>query len=259
MNLGENIGNSFEYTKKLAADAKRLVLLIVFSIIPILNFITLGYFSQVMRESPEGSAPPELKNLGGLLVQGLMVFIVAILWVIIPVAIIGAGFWQMWYAYYMVFGFPGWLIVGAGRVLLPIFCLLMFVGLANMIKQGSIAKAFAVGELVSIIKRIGVVSYIVWVVVMYIIIVVVGGIAAMVPVVGWLISMVITPFIGVFAFRSSALVYASGKGYAAPAQGAAMPPPPPPTIAGKVFCPQCGTENAAGARFCVKCGKEIRG
>ncbi|HRR55279.1 MAG TPA: zinc ribbon domain-containing protein, partial [Candidatus Methanomethylicus sp.] len=65
--------------------------------------------------------------------------------------------------------------------------------------------------------------------------------------------------IGVFAFRSSALVYASGKGYAAPAQGASMPPPPPPTIAGKVFCPQCGTENAAGARFCVKCGKEIRG
>ena len=54
-------------------------------------------------------------------------------------------------------------------------------------------------------------------------------------------------------------IYASGKGYAAPAQGSAMPPPPPPTIAGKTFCPQCGTENATGARFCVKCGKEIRG
>lgn len=243
------------YATKLASDAKRLILLIVLSLLPIANFITLGYFSQVMKESPQGAAPPELKNLGGLLAKGLMVFVVAIAWVIVPVAIIGAGFWQMWFAYYMVFGFPGWQIVVFGLVLLVVFCLLMFVGLANMVKQGSFAKAFAVGEIISIIRRVGVVNYIAWAIAMYILIVIIGALTAMVPTVGWLIAMVITPFAGVFMFRSSALVYEDGKGQVAPAQAFGMPPPPPPST--KIFCPACGTENAVNARFCVKCGKEI--
>jgi curli biogenesis system outer membrane secretion channel CsgG len=32
---------------------------------------------------------------------------------------------------------------------------------------------------------------------------------------------------------------------------------PPATVAGKKFCPECGTANAADAKFCAKCGHKL--
>jgi hypothetical protein len=271
MDLGKNLNDSFNYAQKLFSDLGRLVILLVVSIIPIVNLIMLGYAGQVVKESPEGTAPPILKDYGNLFIQGLMMVIVSIAYMIVPIILIAIGFASASLSFIFGPGVLGFgLIIGViGIVIWFLASLFMYMGIVNMLKQNNFGKAFAFSEINDVIRKIGWGNYILWVIVIFILTVILFVILAFIPIIGWLISFIISPAVAVFIYRSAASVYAEGHGYVAPsppithppAPSAPAPPPPPPQPTTqqteKIFCSNCGAENSAANRFCYKCGKEL--
>jgi len=122
----------------------------------------------------------------------------------------------------------------------------MAMAIVHSVKTGSFGKAFAVGEIVKIIGKIGWGQYVIWLIVMFIFAIIVGAIGA-VPVIGWLISIIVSPIFGVFASRSAALMYTDAV---APGTTSAAV-----ATTEKKFCMSCGAQIPAGATFCPVCGK----
>jgi len=217
LELSENIGSSIDYAKKMFRDLGRLVILIVLSIIPIVDLVVAGYFCKVIRETPTSSELPELKDYAAMWVQGLKVAVAAIVYMIVPIILIqlgvGVGFF---------FGYPG-IITGVAIVTMLIGVILMFfiaiilaMAIVHMVKHNSFGKAFAVGEILAIIRKIGWGKYILWLIIIFVCALILGAIS-MIPLIGWLISAIISPAFGVFASRSATLIYSEGA-----------PPAPPP-------------------------------
>jgi len=290
MNLGDNFKDSFEYTKKLFSDARRLIILIVLSIIPIVDWIVIGYQARVLRESPGTGTPPKLEKYSELFVDGAKVFFATVIYMLIPLILIAVGGVSTSsglmstsgavLAAGLVLGGAGAVILLVGIILMVLLLIILAVGIANMIKTGKFGKAFAFAEILSIIRGIGWVKYIGWIVVVVIIAFVTTALG-LIPLVGWLISFIIEPILGVFVFRSMGLLYNEGappelraaapvvSGLACPSCGtplqphhkfcpscgAAVPAPPPPTAqAGTKFCISCGAKIPAATTFCGSCG-----
>ncbi len=271
LNLTDNLSNSIDYAKKLFSDAGRLIILIVLNIIPIVNWIVIGYAARVLRESPGTGVPPKLERYGELFVDGAKVFFAALIYMIIPVILIGVGIWTSFASFFMflgetsfmfpgeapamVFGGIGLLLLAVGVILAIILLIVLGMGNAHMIKTGKFGKAFAFGEIFAVIRGVGWGKYLGWIILVVIIAAVVGGIAAIIPFVGWLISLIISPVLSVFIFRSLGLLYNDGAPpeLRAPAI-APVAVPSPPTEAGTKFCINCGARIPATANFCGVCG-----
>ncbi len=291
MNLTENLRNSFEFAKRLLSDGGRLIILIVLDIIPIVNWIVVGYAARVLRESPGTEVPPKLERYGEMFVDGAKVFFASLIYMLIPIILIATGGASLFAGLLSMQGsvvVPSVMLGGAGAILLLvgvlsgiILLILLAVGMAHMLKTGKFGKAFAFGEILGIIRSIGWRKYIGWIVVLVIITIVLGGVAGLIPYVGWVISAVISPILSVFIFRSLGLLYNDGAPQElrvqpsavsglvcascgtplqpqhkfCPTCGAAAPvPTPPPPAEVKRFCMSCGAELPASAKFCGACG-----
>lgn len=296
MNLSENLGNSFEYAKKMFSDLGRLVILIVLDIIPIVNWIVIGYAARVLRESPSSNVPPKLEKYGEMFVDGAKVFFVSLIYMIIPVILFVAGIGSFVSMAGLggagllasnpgvpMLGGAGIALVLIGIVLAFILLLILSIGTAHMIKTGKLGKAFAFGEIFSIIGSIGWLRYVGWAILIFVIAAIVGGVAGAIPIVGWVISLVISPVLTIFIFRSLGLLYnegappelrseampsSTGGGMTCascgttlqpnqkfcPSCGAPAPAPPQSSMADSKFCTSCGAKLPAGATFCGKCG-----
>lgn len=224
MDLSDNLNNSFAFARKLFSDFGRLVILIVLDLIPIVNLIVTGYASRVLKESPAADSPPKLENYGDLFMDGLKIAIASIIYMLIPLILIAAGFGSV-FAAMVTGGSPNFtwggftsaymgLLGGAGIVLVLIGLLVAFVmlilvaaGVAHMIKTGKFGKAFAFGEILGIIGKIGWGRYLAWLVLIVVIAAIVGAIAGALPFVGWIIAAIIGPALTVFYFRSLGLLY----------------------------------------------------
>jgi len=280
MNISENLNNSFNYSKKLLSDGGRLIILIVLNLIPLVNWIGVGYAARVLREAPASEAPPKLEKYGDLFSDGAKVSIASLIYMVVPLALIisgavsmGAGIFSSESASLMLGGL-GVVLLLVGLMLAFVFLIFLGVGIAHMVKTGKFGKAFAFGEILSIIGRIGWGKYIGWAVVTAIIAFVVGGLASSIPYFGWLLSAVISPFLSIFIFRSLGDLYNDG----APSElrvsettgvGASVVATAPVTCAScgaqlqphHKFCPACGAPAPAptveGSKFCIACGARI--
>ncbi len=208
MELNENFNNSIEYAKQLLENAGNLLMLIVLSIIPIVNFIVLGYGWEVIRISPEEGKLPVLGNYVKLWIQGLKIGVVAFIYLIIPIAIILSGMGFIFLPSRPVTG-VGVLAISIGVILLLLIAIIMAMGVVHMIKNNSLAKAFAFGEIWAIIGKIGAGKYLLWVLIIFTTALVVGAVGS-IPILGWIISGIISPFWIVFVDRSAALIYTDG-------------------------------------------------
>ncbi len=292
MDITENFNKSFDYVKKLSSDGGRLIILIVLDLIPIVNWIVLGYAARVLREPLGSEAPPKLERYGEMFVDGAKVFFASLIYMLIPLVLIGAGALSFIASFFslqgqmmapsVVFGGTGLALAGVGVVLAIILMIFLGVGIAHMIKIGKFGKVFAFGEILNTIRGIGWGRYLSWIVLVVIISVIISGLAGLIPYAGWVISAIISPFLSVFIFRSLGLLYNDGaspelrgQGQApalgglvcascgtplqsnqkfCPSCGAAAPAPPPPTTAaGTKFCISCGAKIPANANFCGSC------
>ena len=262
MDLGGIIENSLEYAKKLFSDIGRLIILIVLDIIPIVNLIVVGYFAKVVRESPSSKEVPKVEGYGQMFVQGLKLAVVGILYMIIPMILILSGVAFAGYGYGYGYGFWSMGPLGIGLAIVGVvaaffIAIVAAIGIVHMIKQNSFGKAFAFREIVKIIGRVGWGKYLAWIIVVFVLALIVGGIAA-IPAVGWIISLIISPIFGVFVARSAALVYNEGV------PGVTYPPPattygpPAPTMTSGMYCKFCGAAIPADSTFCQNCGQKIK-
>ena len=288
MNLGDNFSDSFEYTKKLLSDIGRLIIIIVLSLIPIVDWIVIGYQARVLKQSPGTGTPPKLDNYGHLFVNGAKVFVATLIYMLIPLILIIVGAMGTFSGLTSLQGPAVALLVGGtalvilltGVILAVLLLIILGVGLAHMIKTGKFGKAFAFGEIMGIIRSIGWAKYLGWIIITIIISGILVGISGALPIVGSIIAAIVQPILGVFIFRSMGLLYNDG----APAElrvqtpavtgiacascgtllqpqhkfcpncGAAAPTPPPITQTGTKFCISCGAKLPSTANFCGSCG-----
>jgi len=229
LDIQENITDAIEYTKGLFTDLARLVILIVLDIIPIVNFIVIGYFARCVKESPASRKPPKIADYGDLWVQGAKIFLVSLVYMIIP-AILFIPVILMTFAWGLFWGFLAfnWPLIVAlavvGLIISFLSTLILAMAIVNMIKKDDLGKAFALSEILDVIKRVGWGNYILWAIVIF----------------------------GVFVARSAALVYLEG----AP-EVTSQPTKPEfaATVeAGMKYCKYCGAKIPADALYCPNCG-----
>lgn len=227
MDLGKNIQSAFDFAKKMTEDVGRWIVLLIISIIPIVNLITIGYAARVVKGTPSSKSPPKLEGYGDLWISGLKVLIAEIIYMIIPAIILMLGAAAFWGS--LMAGGPGGFGPGEhGWAMLPmaglagimtiigiivafLIAIIAFMGIAHMIKTDKFGKAFAFGEIFDIIKKIGWGDYIIWLIVIFIIFIIYGAIGN-IPVIGWLIAAVLAPAFVVFIARSIGITYNAGKG-----------------------------------------------
>ncbi len=215
MKLDKNFTDSINYTRILFTDLGRLLILVILDIIPIVNLVVLGYIGRVIKEPPDSKELPPLENYLDLWVQGLKIVVAAIIYMIIPMILVVPFVFLTilaWMAFPSLAVF-GWfvaipmLLIG---VLLAFFlAILLAMAIVNMVRKDSFGKAFAIGEILGVIGRVGWGTYILWLVVLFVCMLIVSGIGS-IPAIGWILSLIIAPIFGVFVARSASLTYLEG-------------------------------------------------
>jgi hypothetical protein len=225
MKLEVNLTDSFNYTKLLFNDLGRLLLLVILDIIPIVNFIVVGYLANVIKQPKDSNELPPLENYFDLWVQGLLVVVASVIFMIIPIILVVpfafvyvVSSWIQFPVLSTIGGFLAIILFLVGVVLAFFLAILLAMAIINMVKHDSFGKAFAFGEIMEIIGKIGWGNYIVWLVIIFICAIVVSAIGS-IPLIGWLLSALLAPIFGVFVTRSATLTYME-----------ATPEEPPATI-----------------------------
>jgi len=213
MDLSDNLNRSASFVGKLFSDVGNLLILIVLGIIPIVNLIVTGYFARIVRENPE--EPPKLSDYVKLFIDGLLVAIAAIIYMIVPIIILGVGiaFSIGEYAFYSPMSLLSSLLssglVIVGVILAFIFAIFGVIAIGNMIRTGNFSKIFAFSENWQLIQRIGLGNYILWLVVMFVI----GLIAATIgSAIHWVVGSILGALLEVFYGKSLALMMNEAMG-----------------------------------------------
>jgi hypothetical protein len=189
----------------------------VLSIIPIINFIASGYQLKVMKNAINKTpGMPEWKGFIDLFIKGLIIFIIALLFMIVPLIIFGAiaGFSTITYVmgdltnpYSIVMAILPALFVGGILILIIGFVLPM--AIAMYAKSENFSDAFKFSEILNRIKSIFS-EYLI----SYIIIVIFGiilGLIMLIPVIGWIIGFFGTFYLGVVALNMFGELYLKSK------------------------------------------------
>lgn len=218
--MSENLGNSFRYARTFAGDIGRYIILLILGFIPIVNLIVEGYGARIIKSTPEANEPPKLERYGDMFIDGLKIAVAFIIYMIIPIIFIAAGAGGIFagmsgFGSSLMTGLLG--LTGLGALLLVIGIVLVFIllifsamGVAHMLKTNHFGKAFAFGEIKQTIDRIGWGRYIAWLLVLFLINIVVGAVVGAIPGVGWIISLIVAPFLMTFYFRSVGIMYSEG-------------------------------------------------
>jgi hypothetical protein len=227
MRISDALSESWGFAQEaLFGKWVRWIMLIISSIIfPIMY----GYTVRIMR----GVQPVyEEESFFGLFIDGFKLCIINIAYMIIPMLVL---FTTIGYA---IFG-----VISSGKeitinsilpvlggfitgILIFIFLAIIFglvgiIGSVRFARTGSMSEAFAVGEIISTIGKIGwshyIVSLLALMVVVFILVAVVTIIELMLSIipiagwiVGWILSMFLGPFISLMSSRFYSLLYDSG-------------------------------------------------
>jgi len=207
------LGDSFEYTKEaLIGKWTRWFLLIICAIIfPLFG----GYSVRIMS----GAKPaPELENWGSLFIDGLKLIVIRVIYlipvIIVAVLLFGGSIMAIAsgsdsVAAAGVAGFLVSLLVVA--ILALIIGLISTMGMIRFSRTGSMGEAFNFSAIFETIGKIGWIHYIIAVVVIMVVLGVVYSILGMIPVIGWLLSIILMPALGIFQYRYFTAIYESAE------------------------------------------------
>ena len=228
MTLKGNIWDSLQYPHK---DWVKIVILGIILIVPIVNFIGLGYYLRIIRSTLTGSDElPDFEYVSELFIDGIKILIVSIIYGVIPL---------IFYALSVVFArsetvtnstttssvFSSYLPALTGisvifLVIAVIFAIIIsiyaYMGIANMVYHNNeIGAALRYREILDRIWAIGWANYIIWWIVLTLIITVAGFIIDIVGgillffVLGFLVFLLGYSYLVIFQARSIALIFAS--------------------------------------------------
>jgi len=219
MELNENLSQSVEYTKTLGKNSGNLLILIIINLIPIVNFITLGYAWEVIKRTPESSELPPLKGYVDLWIKGLKMVVASIIILIIPIIVLMASGAIFMISVFGIMGgsdVMGMAAIGAmigiviGIILAFIFGIFLQMALVHMVRNNSIGKAFAFGEVMNKISTIGISKYLLWFIIIFVLWVILTAIGTIPYGIGYIIAQIIGVFFVVFRARSATLIYQEG-------------------------------------------------
>lgn len=220
MDVIENVSEAFRYASEaFFGKWMRWIILIISSIIfPLI----IGYTLRVMK----GTDPaPEPDDYVGMFIDGIKVILINIVYMIIP-AIIGfiifflsGGFGALTMISMDVsnpMAYAG-LLMGSIGVSMIIFMLFAFIfslfeiiGIVRFARSGSMGDAFGFSEILEIIGSIGWVSYILALIVLGIIFFIIYFVLSIIPVIGWLLTLVLAPYLSVVGARYYSTLYDAG-------------------------------------------------
>jgi hypothetical protein len=167
------------------ADWKRKVLIGgLLNIVPVVNFLSVGYAYGVFRKS-FGQHPVSLsewENWGDLFLQGLIVFLIALIYNIASLIL------------FLIHPVLGLLAAIAVALLFP-------AAIARYAMTGNFSEAFRIGEIWARIRELKGDYFIAWLVMVAAFLVL--GAIGMIPILGWIISAIM----GFYAYISFAFLF----------------------------------------------------
>ncbi len=183
----------------------------------IFSFFTAGYMVRIYR----GVKPaPDFDDWGSLFLDGLKLAIVMFLWLLPLLIILMVAFGiAIAVGISAGTGFP-WLLIGL--VLLALLVLLIVglivalfspMGEIRFARTGSISEGLRFSKIAELIGKIGWGQYaiaLIMLIVVIIIFMVISMILSVIPFIGWVLSLVITPLLTVFTARYYTLIYEQG-------------------------------------------------
>jgi len=217
MEFGKLVRDSFKYAKEgLVGKWVNWILLIISCII--FPFI-LGYMMRIYRGA---SNAPALNEWGSMFIEGIKLFIIVLIYaipiIIIELAVLGSTFITTMTLKTAGHGNPAQMMSLIGGVLFGFIILVIvsiIVGLilatavVRFARMNSFGEAFNFNAIFAHIGKIDFVSYLIALIIMVIIIGVIGFICTMIPYIGWLILLIILPFLALFKARYLTLLYES--------------------------------------------------
>ncbi|NYT06843.1 MAG: DUF4013 domain-containing protein [Methanomicrobiales archaeon] len=228
MDIGDMLSDSLNYAIEAVWQKwGRWILLIVSTIIfPLI----LGYVMEIYR----GTKPaPELRNWGKLFIDGLKLIVAWIIYMIPVIAVMLIfGGWAFFTAIQQsaLYGGPdalftnpdlfmpilaGFLIGLVVAIVLGIvISLIANIGVIRMARQDRFGEAFNFGGILATIRQIGWGSYIVALIILFIVMLVFSfilGLIAAIPYIGWIIYFILIPPLSIFQARYLTQLYESGE------------------------------------------------
>jgi hypothetical protein len=212
MDYGKMLGESFEYAQEgLAGKWMKWLLLLVATIL--LSLPLLGYALKVLRgEKPS----PEVNDWGTLFIDGIKYAVIVIIYAIPLIIIAAVAAAPLVLA--VITGNQAAFLAAIGSFLVGLLVLVivaiiiaLFVcfGVIRFARTGSMGEAFNFSAILATIGRIGWVSYILALIILFIIIGIGEAILSAIPFIGQLLLFLITPFIVLFEARYMCQLYDS--------------------------------------------------
>jgi hypothetical protein len=231
MGLSDNLNQAAQYTGSIFQRIGELIILLIISIIPIVDFIAIGYYARIVRDNPSSKNTPKLERYTDMFVEGLKIIVVAIIWaliiaiiaIIIAIPLIAAAFLtnitnpSNFLSVGWIFAFGSFFLIFG--VIAFFVGIIAFMSIIHMVKKNSFGKAFAIGEIIGMIGKIGWLRYLAFFVVAFIASAVVGTISGALGPIGWIVGGLLSVLLGLFISRTIGLMYDN-------AAGANASPPP---------------------------------
>ncbi|MGC8935984.1 MAG: DUF4013 domain-containing protein [Candidatus Methanomethylicaceae archaeon] len=217
----------------------------IVSIIPVINLIAIGYYGRVIKDKSESKTPPILHGFWDLFVDGLKAITAGLIWAIPVIILFLVTFipvfralrWEHMMTYatqpMILLRVASFILVLLTFVVAFLISIVAGIGIVHMFKTDSFGKAFAVGEIITIINKIGLMRYLFWLIVAVVLGMVVS-VFGMIPMIGWIISDLLGILLLIFLARSIGLMYDYAVAPVVPQPqppqtSAPQPPPPPPS------------------------------
>lgn len=220
MEIGEIISEAIKYP---SAAWGKVVILGIILIIPIVNFIGLGYLFRILKATFAGiDELPDFDSVGELFIDGLKILVVGIVYAI-PVVIIGGIIALLLNISPTATTSPTSLDMFALGLSYSVYIivaiiigLIQVVAIGNMALYNELGAAFKFSEILDRIANIGWGKYIIWYVIMVLLAIVAYAIAGAITILTFgigiiLAILIIYPYFSMFGVRSFALLFADSE------------------------------------------------
>ncbi|MGB4362572.1 MAG: DUF4013 domain-containing protein [Methanothermobacter tenebrarum] len=160
MKVGEIVGEALDYPGTNLKKVVTLGALILISILIIPIFLVAGYWLRVLKATIAGfDELPDFDEWGEMFIDGLKVFVVGIVYMIIPLILYFGGI-------YLAGSNPiaGIIVLIIGVILAIILGLIEQIAIAHMAFNDRLGAAFQIGEILNVISEITWIKYIIWII-----------------------------------------------------------------------------------------------